>query len=108
MAYKSRLAKIEAELVAKVEAVAADAARRAAAKAKDRVPVASGKLRDAIHVERDGYAEYLVIAGDNEAFYGHIVEHGSVRVPPRPFMVPAAEATRDEARKLLIAALRSL
>ncbi len=62
--------------------------------AKGRVPVATGKLRDAIHVERKGLAEYVVIAGDDEAFYGHMVEFGTRRQPPHPFLTPAAEAHR--------------
>ena len=66
--------------------------------AKSRVPIDSGDLRDAIHVEpvEDGYA---VVAGDSDVFYGHIVENGSVNVPPRPFLVPALEAERDNIAK---------
>lgn len=108
MAIKSRLPKIAAELAAAADMAAHRSANRAAVKAKERVPVATGKLHDAIHVEREGLAAYMVVAGDREAFYGHIIEHGGRFVPPRPFIVPAAEDTRDEAVAILKAALRAL
>jgi len=72
--------------------------------AKARVPVATGKLHDAIHTD-DGKLKVYVVAGDDEAWYGHLVEHGTTRVPPRPFLVPSLEANRgnveDEVRKRL-------
>lgn len=75
--------------------------------AKSRVPVDSGDLRNSIHTERidDGYA---VVAGDSDVFYGHIVEHGSTRTAPRPFLIPAAEAVRDNLDDLVRAAFRDL
>ena len=45
--------------------------------------------------------EYAVIAGDFDAFYGHIVEHGSTQNPPHPFLIPAFEAVRDRADELI-------
>ena len=62
--------------------------------AKERVPVATGSLRDAIHKLEEDEGVYAV-AGDDDAFYGHIVEHGSTRVPPHPFLVPALEAKQE-------------
>jgi len=64
--------------------------------AKERVPVASGTLRDAIHTDRKKVAEYEVRAGNTEAFYGHMVEHGTSHSPPHPFLVPALEEEREQ------------
>lgn len=36
-----------------------------------------------------------VVAGDSEHFYGHFLENGTSRTPPRPFLIPAYEAERD-------------
>jgi HK97 gp10 family phage protein len=33
-----------------------------------------------------------VVAGDDDVFYGHFVENGTVKQPPRPFLIPALEA----------------
>jgi len=84
-----------AELALRLDAAAAASAEIVAARAKERAPVATGRLRDAIHVERDDNG-FAVIAGDNDVFYGHIVEHGSVRTSAHPFMIPALEESRGE------------
>lgn len=82
-----------------VEAIAEDA--------KERVPVETGALRDAIHIEEipGGWA---VVAGDDDAFYGHIIEHGGVNVPARPFLIPAKEARWDDVVGLIEEALENL
>jgi HK97 gp10 family phage protein len=72
-----------------------EVAERVAEGAKERVPVDSGGLRDAIHVERTDDA-IRVIAGDTDHFYGHFVEFGTTRRAARPFLTPAFEAERDE------------
>lgn len=73
-----------------------ESAERIVLGAKERVPVDSGELRDAIHVEADRDAKSVsVVAGDGDTFYGHIVENGSVKTGPRPFLVPAYEAERE-------------
>lgn len=104
----SRIPAITAELGAKLEGVAAAGAELIERRAKERVPVASGKLRDAIHVEHTGPGEYTVVAGDTQAFYGHIIEHGGAHTPAHPFLVPAAEESREEIVALGIAAMKSL
>lgn len=108
MSYKSRLPGIIAELEVKMDLVARGAAELIEQGAKSRVPVATGKLRDRIHTEHEGPGEYAVIAGDDEVFYGHIVEHGGVHSPGRPFMTPAAEIARAAAPKLGAQILRGL
>lgn len=70
-------------------------------------------LRDRIHVERRGTGEYAVVAGDDEAWYGHLIEHGTARggkpggrgergpTPPRPFLVPALEVHFEDIVRLV-------
>lgn len=105
---QNRLPQIAAGLRPKVAAAVKVGAQRIAETAKERVPVDDGDLQRAIHVERVGPAEYSVVAGDENVFYGHLVEHGTVRTPPRPFLVPAKEARTAEAVALVSAALKRL
>lgn len=92
--YKSRLSQIAAKLDERAKSAAKLSAIAIEQDAKARVPVASGSLRDAIHTVEldDGYA---VVAGDSDAWYGMLVENGTVKVPPRPFLIPSAEAERQ-------------
>ena len=105
--FQSRIPQITAELLPRLEAATGAGAELIAERAKQRVPVNTGALRDAIHVEPDD-GGFAVIAGDTEAFYGHIIEHGGVRQPAHPFLIPAAEESREEVISLVAAALRSL
>jgi HK97 gp10 family phage protein len=99
----NRFPQIIAELNPKVEA-ALDVGRHAIAlDAQSRVHVDSGDLRNAIHVD-DKY----VVAGDSNVFYGAFEEFGTSHSPAHPFLVPAAEAKREEVAALVTAALRSL
>lgn len=100
MPLRSRIPLIAAELDDKLIEGVTDLAQQVAEGAQERVPVDSGALRDAIHVETDGM-EVRVVAGDREAFYGHLVENGSVRVPPRPFLVPSLEARRTDLERIV-------
>lgn len=79
----------------------AQAAQAIAAGAKSRAPVDSGDLRDSIHVEHVDEGVYAVVAGDSDVFYGHMVENGTVRTPAHPFLVPAAEAEKDNLDELV-------
>lgn len=90
---KSRIPQITAELQGKLETVVQSGAESIEAMAKARVPVDEGDLRDAIHTEREPEGVY-VVAGGEDVFYGHIIENGSVIHPPRPYLVPSAEAAR--------------
>lgn len=105
--YKSRLPEIAAELLPRLEAAAAEAAGIIEQAAKARVPVDTGRLRNAIHVEHDD-GGFAVIAGDTETFYGHIVEHGGNNTAARPFMIPALEESRGAIQKLAKTALSGL
>ena len=106
--YRSRIPQITAELAAKLDAAVSAGAEVVEARAKERVPVNTGKLRDAIRVEHTSPGEAEVVAGNTEVFYGHIVEHGSVHTPAHPFMVPAAEEARAEVTAIVAAALKSI
>lgn len=104
--FKNRLPQIMLELPAAVDTAVAAAAQLVEQRAKGRVPVASGKLRDAIHTDRQGVAEYEVVGGSGDAWYGHLVEFGTSHNPPRPFLVPSLEESRDETLALVAAAIR--
>lgn len=107
----SRLPLIAAELQPKVDvAVRAGAegiATHARARVHDAPPIGEG-LVAAIHVEHEGPARYSVVAGNDEVFWGHLLEHGTSHSPPYPFLIPATEDGRDEATNLVRAALGHL
>lgn len=105
----SRLPVIAAGLDERIDEVLRNGAERIAAEALARVPVDSGRLRDAIHTTpaEDGTG-HLVVAGNNDVFYGHIVEHGGARTAARPFLQPAGEASRQQIVAEAAEALRSL
>lgn len=91
-----------------MDAVAEATAQAIVTGAKARVPVNSGKLRNAIHTDHHGIGEVEVIAGDTDVFYGHIVEHGGVNHAPHPFLTPAMEQARGAIAGLGQKVLRSL
>lgn len=76
-----------------------EAAEQVAEGARERVPIDSGALRDAIHVETENGVS--IVAGDDQAFYGHIVENGGVYTPAQPFLIPALEAERDSIEDII-------
>lgn len=93
MALQSRIPQIIGELDDRLLEAVTELGERIADGAKDRVPVETGALRDAIHVRVKGQ-DVAVVAGDSTAYYGHMVENGTVKVPPHPFLIPAYEAER--------------
>jgi HK97 gp10 family phage protein len=109
---KSRLDGIAAELQPKVGAAVKAGAEivseAAVANLVSGGHVLNDELGPAIHVERKGAAEYSVEGGDETAFYGHMVEHGTSHSPPYPFLVPALEEHEDEVLFLVQGALEGL
>lgn len=105
---KSRFPQIAAELKPRIDLAVRKTAGRVAREAKYRVPVRTGKLREAIHVERRGPAKYEVKAGDDDVWYGHLVEHGTSHSSPHPFLVPAAEMHRESLDEEVHSALKDL
>lgn len=91
MALQSRIPQIIGELDDKLLEGVTALAEQIAEGARERVPVETGALRDAIHVRVED-DQVAVVAGDNMAFYGHMVENGTVKAPAHPFLVPAFEA----------------
>lgn len=62
-------------------------------------PVSTGRLRDSIEATEPGGGRLGLGSLEAEvgptAFYGHMVEFGTSRVGPRPFVMPAGEAHAD-------------
>lgn len=105
----SRIPEIIAALPEDIGPALEEGANAIAADAQQRVPVDTGRLRDAIHVEKgEGDLTYAVVAGDDAVFYGHIVEHGGVNTPARPFLVPAAEARKADIEAAVIDAMEEV
>ena len=87
-----------------------------AAHARTLVPVDTGALRDSIRVTRligDPKRNIRVYAGnrvqggsrkrgaERGAFYAHMVEHGTVKMPARPFLRPALNASKGRIVSIL-------
>ena len=104
---KSRLPQIALQVEILVEEAIEEGAEHVAAAARQRVRVASGKLRDAIHTDDQDEGVY-VVAGDTDAWYGHLVEHGTAHTSPHPFLVPSLEENRDTVTGMVRASLRGL
>lgn len=107
----SRLPEIAAELQPKVAEAVRWGAERVAEDAAANLPLGPPEihLAERIHVERRGPAEYAVVAGDEEeAYYGHILEHGSSKMAPQPFLVPALEGRVSDFESLVTGVLRGL
>lgn len=107
---KSRLPMIAAELRPRVSEAVKWGCERVAEDAAANVPIGPPEihLAERIHVERRGPAEYAVVAGDEEAFYGHILEFGGVNHSPHPFLIPALEGRKDDFESLVTGVLRGL
>lgn len=107
---RSRFSGIETAIARRLSTEVRKTARLIAVDAAERIEPGPDPihLSEAIHVERDAPAAYRVVAGDGDAFYGHILEHGSVKMAPRPFLIPAMDAQTDDAVRRARAALRGL
>jgi HK97 gp10 family phage protein len=102
----SRIPKITAAMLPAVDAALEVGAEVVVAAAKGRVPVRTGDLRDAIHADKE--TPGLVIAGNDDVFYAHIVEHGGVNTDPHPFLVPALEERSAEVVSGVRAAIKRI
>ena len=76
MDLRSRLPAIISELQSQTRGASEEVAEDIVKDAQSRVPVRTGGLRDAIHWEPDAEG-WRIVAGDEDHFYGHIVEFGS-------------------------------
>ena len=71
--------------------------------AKKITPVDTGRLRNSITHTADTNAAYI---GTNVE-YAPYVELGTSKMPPRPFLKPAATEHNEEYKKIMEAALKS-
>lgn len=98
--YNSRIPWVMTMLEHRADQVAEKAAEKIVERAKEAVPVESGRLKESIHAEHTDVMEWTVYAGDESVWYGHLVEHGTNRMGARPFLLPAAEATENEINQI--------
>ncbi len=75
-----------------------------AKEAKQRAPKKTGTLRKSISVQvgktRQGGAIAFVTTKP-EAFYSHMIEFGTSKIPAKPFLRPAFDATQQETIKAI-------
>ena len=111
MPYTSRIPKVAASLAPKIDVALVEGARMVAEDAKRRLAPhrLSGELEREVHVDERQRDGIYVIAGDPSdpsfAFYGHMVEYGTSRSAPHPFLVPALEENHAAIVSLAKAAL---
>jgi HK97 gp10 family phage protein len=107
----SRIPQVTAALPVRLDAALEAGARlvegRAKGLAPDAPPIGEG-LVDAIHSRDTGLLEWAVVGGDRDAFYGHFLELGTVKMAHRPFLLPAFEGSVVEITQLASAAVRGL
>jgi len=112
MPVKSRIPEITVALPGLVSRAVKAGAQIIAEKADENLVRGGHILRDelgmAIHVEREGAAEYAVVAGDDKVFWGHLVERGTTHSPPYPFLVPALEESQDTVVAMVNAATKGI
>lgn len=99
------------EITAEIEKQAMDrletAASLVAARARMLVPVKSGKLRETVRVVRltgDPKLNVRVYAGNRikgGAFYAHMVEYGTMKMPAKPFLRPALQEVKGRVKSIL-------
>jgi HK97 gp10 family phage protein len=99
---KSRLPEIIALLPKAARAEAGDLAAEITAKARENAPDApplGEGLVEAIHMEpvEDGFS---VVAGDDDVFYGHMVEYGTRHSGAHAFLIPAFEEVAESAGRI--------
>lgn len=83
------------------------AAEVIASGARQRVRVASGKLKNSIRVTRlkgDSRRNIRVYAGNRTkggAYYAHMVEYGTAKMNAKPFLRPALNAAKSQIQDIL-------
>ena len=88
------------DIFEEVQNILHDGARRVAERAREIVPVRTGRLRDSIMVEGGIEADvdeaFQPIAVVATAPYASFVEDGTSKMTPRPFLEPALEEIEPE------------
>lgn len=71
-------------------------------RAKDLVPVESGRLQRSINASYSSNGLQAEVKNtNNQAYYGQFIEYGTSSRPARPFMTPAAEGQRRKIKRRL-------
>jgi HK97 gp10 family phage protein len=99
----NRFPEIEKELPVRVHEAILSGAHKIARDASDHAPVESGTLRDSIAAEPSHTGAEI-----KAAWYWFFVEFGTSHSPAKPFMIPAAEANRDNLARDVSAELKRL
>lgn len=86
-----RLNALPEGLLANAKAAALAAAEQAAASARANAPVDTGKLRESISFSKTHSGAVTTAS----AQHAPMVEFGTVKMPPQPFMLPAAQSVRN-------------
>lgn len=103
--FLASMKKLEAQILENIEEALEDSANNLVEKARERVPVKTGDLRDSIKVQKgEGDLNYLVQAS---APHARFIEFGSLKTPARPFLGPAVEESRDGIRETMIKAINA-
>jgi HK97 gp10 family phage protein len=93
---KSRIPQIIVEIDVRIADVIDRGADAVVRDAKARVPRKTDTLYNAIHKDEQDDGTYVLGGNDDEAWYGHLVEYGTVRTAPQPFLVPSLEENRQD------------
>ncbi|MCH8322576.1 MAG: HK97 gp10 family phage protein [Proteobacteria bacterium] len=88
-AFQRSLEKLTGDIQDNIKDALRAGAQDLAVRAKERVPVKSGELRDSIVTLEGGEGMNYIISAT--APHARFVEFGTRKTPARPFMVPAAE-----------------
>lgn len=102
MAAAARIRAIPAAAAARLETALAETAETCADLARTAVPVDSGELRASIAASAGGLSAQVAATAGHAA----MVEYGTSRVPPRPYMQTAAASTRTILCELAAEAVR--
>lgn len=108
---KSRLPQIALQIDIVVEEAIEAGAEQVADSARVRVGPhrVTGRLEDAIHVEEESEGFYVVAGGgDEDVFWGHLLENGTSHSAPYPFLVPSLEENRSDVVDRVKNSLRTL
>jgi HK97 gp10 family phage protein len=78
--------------------------------ARVRAPKRTGKLRESIFAARGDMNKPNAVVGVNYriAPHAHLVEYGTVRSRPRPFLRPAIAASASQVRQIIESGLRRI
>jgi len=109
---KSRIPQIATKLDETLAEALEEALAPVVEDAKAAVPKDSRDLMKSIHVDHRDDDTVAVVAGNSDAWYGHIIEFGSVQPGPqgaaRPFLVPAWERHKLAVQKKVALAMKKL